>query len=88
MIAKIKNIRQYTYILEGGIYMVKKIVVLVIVIIIILVGIIINWSSLYKNDIYDVSEISESIIFDENVKNEVNISNVIEQEETESKKKQ
>lgn len=66
--------------------MVKKIVVLVIVIIIILVGIIINWSSLYKNDIYDVSKISENIMINENDTNEVKISNVIEQEETESKK--
>ena len=57
--------------------MVKKIIVLVIVIVIILVGIIINWSLLYKNEIYDISEISENIMINENDINEINISNVI-----------
>ena len=66
--------------------MVKKIVVLVMVIIIILVGIIINWSLLYKNEIYDMSKISENIMINENDINEVNISNAIKQEETEIKK--
>ena len=66
--------------------MVKRIVVLVMVIIIILVGIIINWSLLYKNEIYDMSKISENIMINENDINEVNISNAIKQEETEIKK--